>query len=355
MLEAVRKYPSELSLWDRADELAQLAGRPTDLGEAFREVLRGSLPEALEVELSERAARLHEDRLGDPIGATPYLERVLTLSPSNEAAFQRLKDILTAAERWSELEALYDRASSATDDLARRAEMLVEVALICEEIIEDAEKATRYYERILEVDPLHDVSVRALDRLYVRQGKDQKLAALLEKRLETATGDEAFELKLRLAKLSLDLHQPEKSMLLVEDVLGERINDFQARELTERMLEIGGLRQRAARLLENVYLARDEIRDLVRVLEVRLEGFGTDPANEERRELLRRIATLRDDRLHDDESALRTLSLSGARRPARCRCAQALARDRSSLELERARGRGIDRSRGAHRRAFAAW
>ncbi|MEI9949489.1 MAG: tetratricopeptide repeat protein [Pseudomonadota bacterium] len=309
VLEAVRKYPSELLLWDRADELAQLAGRPTDLGEAFREVTRGNLPEALEVELSERAARLHEDRLGDPIGATPYLERVLTLSPGNEAAFQRLKDILTAAERWSELEALYDRASSATDDLARRAEMLVEVALICEEIIEDVEKATRYYERILEVDPLHDVSVRALDRLYVRQGKDKKLALLLEKRLETATGDEAFELKLRLAKLSLDLHQPETSMLLVEDVLGERINDFQARELTERMLEIGGLRQRAARLLETVYVARDEIRDLVRVLEVRLEGFGTDPANEERRELLRRIATLRDDRLHDDESALRTLSL----------------------------------------------
>ena len=309
VLEAVRQYPSELGLWERADELAQAAGRPTDLGEAFREVLRGTLPEALEVELSERAARLHEDRLGDPIGATPYLERVLTLSPGNEAAFQRLKDILTAAERWSDLEALYDRASSATDDLARRAEMLVEVALICEEIIEDAEKATRYYERILEVDPLHDVSVRALDRLYVRQGKDKQLAALLEKRLESAAGDEAFDLKLRLAKLDLDLHEPEKSMLLVEDVLGERINDYQARELTERMLEIGGLRQRAARLLESVYQARDEIRDLVRVLEVRLEAFGADPANEERRELLRRIATLRDDRLHDDESALRTLSL----------------------------------------------
>jgi hypothetical protein len=75
------------------------------------------------------------------------------------------------------------------------------------------------------------------------------------------------------------------------------------------MLEIGGLRQRAARLLESVYQARDEIRDLVRVLEVRLEAFGSDPANEERRELLRRIATLRDDRLHDDESALRTLAL----------------------------------------------
>jgi len=201
---------------------------------------------------------------------------VLSLSPGNEAAFQRLKDILTAAERWADLEALYDRASSATSDLARRAEMLVEVALICEEIIEDVEKATRYYERILEVDPQHDVSIRALDRLYVRQGKDKQLAALLEKRLENASGDEAFELKLRLAKLDLDLHQPEKSMLLVEDVLSERINDYQARELTERMLEIGGLRQRAALLLERVYEARDEIRDLVRVLEVRLEGFGVE-------------------------------------------------------------------------------
>jgi golgin subfamily B member 1 len=309
VLEAVRQYPSELALWDRADDLAQLSGRPTDLGEAFREVMHGALPEALEVELAERAARLHEDRLGDPIGATPYLERVLTLSPGNEAAFQRLKDILTAAERWSDLEALYDRASSATNDPIRRAEMLVEVALICEEIIEDIEKATRYYERILEVDPFHDVSIRALDRLYVRQGKDKQLAALLEKRLETAVGDEAFELKLRLAKLDLDLHEPEKSIVLVEDVLRERLNDYQARELAERMLEIGGLRARAARMLETVYETRDEIRDLVRVLEIRLDGFGTDPANEERRELLRRIATLRDDRLHDDEGALRTLAL----------------------------------------------
>src|SRR6188768_1021280 len=231
VLEAVRRYPSELSLWDRADELAQLAGRPTDLAQAMREVTRSSLPEALEVELNERAARLHEDRLGDPIGATPYLERVLMLSPGNEAAFQRLKDILTAAERWGELESLYDRASRATDDSARRIDMLVEVALICEEIIEDAAKATGYYERILEIDPVHDAAIRALDRLYLRQGKSRELSALLDRRLETAVGDEAFELKLRLAKLQLELHQPDKAMGHVEDVLRERVGDYEAREL----------------------------------------------------------------------------------------------------------------------------
>ncbi|HYQ14626.1 MAG TPA: hypothetical protein VEQ58_02680, partial [Polyangiaceae bacterium] len=308
MLAAVREFPSDLPLWDRAESLSGSAGRPTDLAEAMREVLRGKLEPALDSELSERAARLHEDKLGDPIGATPYLERVLMLSPSNEAAFQRLKDILTAAERWSELEALYDRASRATEDLVRRVEMLVEVALICEEIIEDPAKATGYYERILEIDPLHDAAIRALDRLYLKQGKNRELSALLERRLETAVGDEAFELKLRLAKLQLDQLQPEKAMGHVEDVLRERVGDYEARELAERMLSIGELRPRAARALEIVYEARDEVRDLVRVLAIRLETLNTAETADERRELLRRIAMLRDDRLHDDGGALDALA-----------------------------------------------
>lgn len=308
MLAAVREFPGELSLWERADALASSSGRPTDLAEAMREVLRAKHEPALETELSERAARLHEDRLGDPIGATPYLERVLALSPSNEAAFQRLKDILTAAERWGELEALYDRASRATDDLARRVEMLVEVALICEEIIEDVAKATAYYERILEIDAVHDGAIRALDRLYLKQGKSRELSALLERRLETAVGDEAFELKLRLAKLQLELLQPDKAMGHVEDVLRERVGDYEARELAERMLAIGELRPRAARALETVYETRDEVRDLVRVLSIRLESLTGADAADERRELLRRIAMLRDDRLHDDQGALDALA-----------------------------------------------
>src|SRR5690606_36414553 len=142
-----------------------------------------------------------------------------------------LKDILTAAERWGELEALYDRASRATDDVQRQIDMLGEVALICEEITEDAPKAIRYYERILEIDPMHDASSKALDRLYVRQGDNEKLAKLLTRRLETAVGDELVETKLRLARIQIDLHHPESAIDHVEDVLRERLNDYQAREL----------------------------------------------------------------------------------------------------------------------------
>jgi tetratricopeptide (TPR) repeat protein len=303
MLGALRESPSEIGLWERAEALAVEAGRPTDLADVYRDVLRESLSPEVEVELSERASHWHEDRLGDPMGATPYLERVLARRPSNEAAFRRLKDILTAAERWPELEALYDRAVEASEDPVRKVEMLAEVALVCEEIIEDPVKATRHYERILAIDPYHETAVRALDRLYTRAGKDSELAALLERRLETAVGEESLDLKLRLSRLQLDLHQPDKAIAHVEDVLRERVNDPDAKKLAERLLEIGTLRVRSARILEVVYETRDEVRDLARVLATRLDA-DNEATQDETRELLRRIAVLRNERLRDDSAAL---------------------------------------------------
>jgi hypothetical protein len=65
-------------------------------------------------------------------------------------------------------------------------------------------------------------------------------------------------------------------------------------------------------MLEGVYEARNEVRDLVRVLEIRLDGLEQqpgDPARDvERRELLHRIAMLRDERLRDDAGALDALA-----------------------------------------------
>ncbi|MBX3180989.1 MAG: tetratricopeptide repeat protein [Polyangiaceae bacterium] len=316
MTRAIGEFPAELDLWSRAESLSVLSGRPTELAEAFRLVMQGELEPEVEVELAERAAGLHEDKLGDPLGATPYLERVLRLDPSKHGAFARLKDILTAAERWGELEALYERASAATDDLSRRTDMLVEVALICEEIIEDPAKATKHYEAILELDPVHETALVSLDRLYVASERHEDLARLLEQRLETAVGDEVLELKRRLAALYIDrLHRPDAAVAPIEAVLAEQVNDVEARELAEKLLGIGELRERAARLLEGVYESRNETRDLVRVLAVQLECLkpreGESLSEEQqgaRRDLLRRIATLRDEGLREDDGAFEALA-----------------------------------------------
>jgi tetratricopeptide (TPR) repeat protein len=327
MLRAVREFPSELELWHRAEGLAAASNRPTDLAEAYREALRTELPEDVELALCTQAAQLHEERLGDPMGASPYLERVLVRDPSNERAFTRLKQILTGAERWADLEALYARAAAATTDPVLKTEMLAEVALVCEEIIEEPAKAARYYERILEVDPNHEGALVALDRLYDQQKRYKDLAALLERRLGSAVGEPSLDMKLRLGRIQLDvLHEPAKAAGHVEDVLRERGNDYEARALAERLLEIGEQRIRAAKMLEVVYEARDEVRDLVRVLEIRLAALdeaSRESDADEKKELLRRIANLRDERLHDDHGALeaRRCSRPPASAPRRRACA----------------------------------
>src|SRR4051794_41315566 len=61
------------------------------------------------------------------------------------------------------------------------------------------------------------------------------------------------------------IRRPPRSTLFPYTTLfRSRVGDYEARELAERMLAIGELRPRAARALETVYEARDEVRDLVR-------------------------------------------------------------------------------------------
>lgn len=307
VLRALREAPAEMPLWDRAGALAIASGRPTDLADAFKEALSaGSFTPEIEVELCERAARLHDDELGDPEGAIPYLERVLGREPTNERAFVRLKQILTSTERWARLEELYERVAAATPEESRRVELYGEVALVCEEITGDWERAIAHYERILRVDAYHERALRSLDALYQAHNRPRELAALLDRRLAAAP-DDSRELKVRLGRIYLDeLHEPPLALVHLEDVVRADPDDADARALLERLLDVGSVRPRAAEVLESVYEALDDPRKLVRVLEVRLDAANNDDL---RRELLRRIARLRDTRLQDDRGTLEALSM----------------------------------------------
>ncbi len=305
LARATREFPMELALWDRLGVLANRTQRSQAFVDAIAQAVppegETGLPPAVEADLAERAATLYDEMLGEIDKATPYLDRILSADPSNERAFARLKQILTTREKWSELESLYERAVQATSDGPRRAELLSEVALVAEEITGDRVKAIGYYERILEIEPLHEQAIRALDVLYGATDKWEKLAQLLTRRLSAATMDEAVAIKLRLGGLYHDkLGDPKTALGYLEDVLQADVNSRDARDLVEKCLSVPELRPRAAIVLEQVYAQKDEARELVRVLEIRLES-ATDPI--ERRELLRRVAELRDERLTDDPGA----------------------------------------------------
>jgi tetratricopeptide (TPR) repeat protein len=306
LVRAAGAFPSQLSLWDRLADLSSKAGRAQALVDAIVSVVPvegpTGLPESIELELAERAAVLFDEKLEDVDRARPYLERMLARQPGNERAFQRLKQILTTHEQWSDLATLYERIVAATPDALRRAELLAEVALVAEEITGERPRAITYYERILELDSTHEQAIRSLDALYAAEQRWDRLAQLLERRLPAAAGDEKLDLERQLGTLLFTrLGDAAGALAYLEHVLRERPSSADARQLVEKILEVPELRSRAAIVLEAVYTDRDEVPDLVRVLEIHLEfAKGAD----ERRDLLRRVAELRDERLRDDPGAL---------------------------------------------------
>lgn len=318
MLKALRDFPDQMPLWEHASALSSRAGRGAELAEAYRDVLRGELTGELRKALCQRAATLHEVQLGDPVGATPYLEQVLAADPTDAEAFTRLKHILTSNQRWGELRALYDQTLESQTDEEARLETFAEVAMVCEEFMDDSRGAQAYYERMLTLDVNNEVALKALDRLYTRHQQYDKLSALLDRRLALATGDEATLLRLRASALYLDeLHQPERALQHVDEVLSSDINNGRARELAERILAIGSLKRRASEILEKVYEFRDEPRELVRVLDAQLVALrGQEVADSEAETaLLERLASLRYDRLKDDAGALAVLADYVPKRP----------------------------------------
>jgi tetratricopeptide (TPR) repeat protein len=303
---AAAEFPAELSLWDRLTALASKTGRSQALADAIVSVVPADgptgLPESVELDLAERAAALFDEKLGDVDRARPYLERLLSRRPGNERAFLRLKQILTTREQWTDLAALYERVVAATPEPARRAELLSEVALVAEEITGDRAQAIAYYERILEIDPAYEQAVRSLDALYATEQRWDRLASLLEGRLREAIGDEKLDLEQRLGTLLFTkMNDVAGALSYLESVLRDRPASLEARQLVEKILDVPELRSRAAIVLEAVYAERDEVPDLVRVLEIHLE-FASEPG--ERRDLLRRVAELRDERLRDDAGSL---------------------------------------------------
>jgi tetratricopeptide (TPR) repeat protein len=306
LVRAAGELPAELPLWDRLSDLSSKSGRAPAFVGAIVAVVPPTgptgLPENVELDLAERAAVLFDETLGDVESARPYLERLLERQPGNERAFLRLKQVLTTSEQWGELASLYERIVAATSDPVRRCELLAEVALVAEEITGERPRAIAYYERILELDPTHEQAIRSLDVLYASEHRWDRLAQLVERRLPGATGDDRLDLERYLGTLLFTkLGDPGAALAYLEHVLREQPSSVEARQLVEKILEVPELRSRAAIVLEAVYTDRDEVPDLVRVLEIHLEfARGGD----EKRDLLRRVAELRDERLRDDPGAL---------------------------------------------------
>jgi len=337
MLEAAFLDRSDdVDLWDRVAEAAERAGAHRALATAFASAIdRDGLPGSDLAVLSAKVAALHDGVLRNPSAAEPFHRKVLQHDPLADRAFAALKDLYTTQERWDDLQVLYRNRIAQTVDVQAKLEHLLQVCFLFEEMLDEPELAIRAHQEVLDLDPSHAASRRALRRLYQRTERWRDLVALLQHELDEAGGQDVVDLTFELGTLHEQrLDEPGAAVDRYESVLMAQPHHLRAQEALERLLPTPSQRQRIAAILEPLYTSQGAHAELVQVLGVQLEDTS-DPGS--RVALLLRIAELRENKLRDPEGGFAALAEAVVTDPADGHARQ---------ELERlARVRGAQRER----------
>ncbi|WP_437828702.1 tetratricopeptide repeat protein [Sorangium sp. So ce1153] len=324
-LRAVAELPGELALWDRLEDLGRRAKQPERVAAAYAAALDDAgagaalAPDVIE-EIGRRGVEHHEEWFDAPEAALALLRRLVELVPGSLWGFERLKLAYNAAERWEDLFALYDAMLERTSAADERIFLLEDAAAVARDLAGDGERTMRYLEQLL---PLQDDARTraALERLYERHGRDRPLIDLLTAELPRLAGDAAERLRERIALLWIEgVGDAPSALPVIEQLLDAHPRSSAAFALLERVLaaippeqapagEDSALPARAARQRSAVLLARryreaERPEDLVRVLEIQLEGADVD----DRPALLREIVRLRRDALGDEPGAFARLA-----------------------------------------------
>jgi tetratricopeptide (TPR) repeat protein len=314
-LNAVEELPVVDSLLDRAEELARELERPGEVAELYHRALAQPLPQESALKLGRRAVAFHEEWFEDSAGVVRILERVLEIDMSASWAFDRLKLLFDAAERWDDLFAMYDRAAASATGDALRAQLYEDAAQIAKDFANNSDRAIGYLEKLLPLKPRDARLVASLERLYERQGSHRELIGLLSSQLVSQTPEEAQRTRGRIARLWLDeIGDAASALVVIEEMItraGEvpqkrAKDDTSLFDLLEKVLAIAPpnaesresmppsmegergrrdsvpfvksgkrlpVRQRAAALLKELYKGAKRDADLVRILEIELEAI----------------------------------------------------------------------------------
>jgi tetratricopeptide (TPR) repeat protein len=324
VVRAAKELPRHAVLWDRAETIARQLSQPDLVAALYEEVLGQDLPKGEAIELGQRAVAFYEEWFEDGSRVVGILQRLLEIEPDDTWAFDRLKLIFDAQERWDDLFALYDRAAASADK-HRRLELLEEAAQIAKDFANHSKRAIGYLEQLLELKPGNTRLSAALERLYERHGCHRELITLLGNRIQQLPHEEAQRERARIAGLWLsELSDASSAIIVIEDLIanmpaegeGEPVPParqmsgsipppplpaIDVTDLLERVLAVapkaaevreslppppegrrdsylpmapkrGLVRQRAAALLKERYAEPGREADLARVLEVELEA-----------------------------------------------------------------------------------
>ncbi len=287
--EKVKKPELSIEAWEEVlrrdeghhDALAQLGS----LYEKSREydklapVLRAQAAQtddtAARVALLVKLGLIASDKLNDDALAVEAWQGVLALDPNDRRAQEALKKRYLAMHAWDELEAFYAdsgrwdelirtlerEAESATLEPEARVALYAKIAELWEVRKDKTDRAARYLEKVLEIDPSNRPAALRLAPIYAAAKDPRKLAGVLEvRRAGDAPGDEELATLRQLGALyEGDLAEPDNAFDRYRRAFAlDPLGDGSAQDLTRAASASGRWEEVVVALREAI----DQVKDL---------------------------------------------------------------------------------------------
>jgi tetratricopeptide (TPR) repeat protein len=154
---------------------------------------------------------LWKKEVNDYDQATAAFEKILTIDPTHQDAFDALERLHTAAERWEPVVELYLNRLDTREDVGERSDLLRRIAKVFEEQLDDNNQAFDALVNAFSEDYSDDESVRYLERMAQATGRWGELINTANAWLQEQTDSRPkIQLCLRLGKwYGEDLGHPE--------------------------------------------------------------------------------------------------------------------------------------------------
>jgi tetratricopeptide (TPR) repeat protein len=167
-----------------------------ELAEALRELVqhgvdKGDPDEDEQLELLIELGNVEADRLGHLDRAIDAWQSAQTIDAGDPRVLDALQAMLVRQARWEECATLLEKRIALAEDPAARIALLLELAAIAHERLDDEERAIAAYERVLHWEPAHGLATRELEHLYSARQQWEPLAALLLDRASREQDDAA--------------------------------------------------------------------------------------------------------------------------------------------------------------------
>ncbi|MFH1808455.1 MAG: tetratricopeptide repeat protein [Pseudomonadota bacterium] len=185
-----------------------------------------------------KISQVHEERLDHPQEAIEVYKRVLELDGADQRAVNSLARLYEEMGKDQALIGVLQRAIELEPDPQEQLATRFRIATIWENELDNAEQAIATHRTILELDPAHGLSLKALERIYTQLDRMSELLGVYEKQVALA---ESIEEQVKL-------------LAKIAGIWEDRFDNVeQAVAATERILLIQPSNEAALKSLERLF------------------------------------------------------------------------------------------------------